>query len=332
MSAGYHLVDITYTENKIRIAFYHSICDGRGIKPFVETLIYYYCCDRYQKNFDSTGIRLAGEPLLPGETQEPIGSETYEFNPKNLPEVTRDGYALPENNGAVTGYYRHVINVNKQQLMLYAKTNHATPGSMYLPYSPETAKLPISEQAALYRKIITEQRSPDLIKCAVNGQIGLFEKLDQHDTLAAKQQMMSFFNNLCINTYVISYLGQMEYARCTEYVESTHLYSIGNKGLILNMIAGEKYFSIDILQSFESGVFIDGFIETLDKTQMEYTAEKHIPFETTKDKALLLPEGRWRSFYCHRKPTQFHSFRCNLTIKSTCFIACVFLWKRRTKL
>lgn len=60
MSTGYHLIDITYTENRIRVAFHHALCDGRGVKPFVETLIYYYCCFKYNKNLDATGVRLAG--------------------------------------------------------------------------------------------------------------------------------------------------------------------------------------------------------------------------------------------------------------------------------
>ncbi len=73
MSTGYHLVDVTYWDNRICIAFHHALCDGRGIKPFLETLVYYYCCLRYNREFDSSGIRLSEDALLPGETHEPIG-------------------------------------------------------------------------------------------------------------------------------------------------------------------------------------------------------------------------------------------------------------------
>jgi len=43
------------------------------------------------------------------------------------PEVTRDGYALPENAGEVSGYYRYEINIDRDQFMTFAKANNATP-------------------------------------------------------------------------------------------------------------------------------------------------------------------------------------------------------------
>lgn len=332
MSTGYHLVDVTFTENKICVAFHHALCDGRGIKPFVETLIYYYCCLRYTSNLDATGVQLVGDPVLPGETQEPIGNSMYEFDANNLPQVIKDGYALPENAEEVQNYYRHEININQEQFIKYAKENKATPaimiallasgsikelhpdadkpivcsmasdyrkelgfdntlkncvGSVYLPYTEEIEKLSLSEQATLYRGFIKEQRSPDAVKAAVNMQIGLFEKLDQLDSLEAKKQMMSFFNNICINTYVISYLGQMQLGGSAKYVESMHLYSSGTKGLILNMISVGECITVDVLQSFENKNFVETFLKSLDKIGVKYTASPAIQFGTTKDKTFI---------------------------------------------
>lgn len=33
MATGYHLLDVTYTGNCIRVAFHHGLCDGRGVSP-----------------------------------------------------------------------------------------------------------------------------------------------------------------------------------------------------------------------------------------------------------------------------------------------------------
>lgn len=49
ISCGYHLIDITYYDYSIYISFHHALCDGRGVMPFVETLIYYYCTLAYGK-------------------------------------------------------------------------------------------------------------------------------------------------------------------------------------------------------------------------------------------------------------------------------------------
>ena len=40
ISCGYHLVDVTYYGSTIYVSWHHALCDGKGIKPFVETLIY----------------------------------------------------------------------------------------------------------------------------------------------------------------------------------------------------------------------------------------------------------------------------------------------------
>lgn len=342
MSTGYHLVDVTYWANRIYIAFHHALCDGRGIKPFLETLVYYYCCLRYNRKFDSTGIRLTGEPLLPGETQEPIGDSVFEIDKNKLPQIVKGGYALPENAEICEDFYRYEINIKRRSFLDYMKAHDATPaillamlasggiysvhpdadkpvvcsmavdyrreigldnthkncvGSLYLPYSEETDRMSLSEQALLYRDLIKQQRQPDAIKNLINVQIGLCKKLDQIPSLAAKRQALSFFNDLRVDTYVISYLGQMQLGDCEQYVESIHLYNSGVKGLRINMICTGDSFTIDFLQSFQSESLINALLKTLDSTGIEYSASERIQFETIKDKAFLTASHQAERYY-----------------------------------
>ncbi len=338
MSVNYHLIDVTYIDNKIRVAFHHALCDGKGIKPFLETLIYYYCCLKYNQTFDSNGIRLAGEPLLPGETTEPFDGSKYDVTDTKMPEIIRDGFALPEHNAEVTKYYRYEIEIKHDEFMKIAKENNATPaillsllcskaikelypnadkpivcnmasdmrkeldlenthkncvGSIYLPYSDEFDHLSLKEQATQYRNIMKEQRQPDVIKSMVNAQIGLSEMLDQKDKLTEKQQMLAFFNNICINTFVISYIGQIQLGECEKYVDSTHLYSSGNKGLIINMISAGEYFTVDFLQSFESENICKSFVKNLEKNGIQVKLSEKIEFNTTPDKTFAT--GKWQA-------------------------------------
>lgn len=338
MSVNYHLIDVTYTDNKIRVAFHHALCDGKGIKPFLETLIYYYCCLKYNRTFASKGIRLAGEPLLLGETTEPFGTSKYEAADTKMPEVIKDGYVLPEHNEEVTKYFRYEVNIKHDEFMKVAKENNATPAillsllcskaikelhpnadkpivcsmasdmrkeldlenthkncvsSLYLPYTKSVEELSLKEQAEEYRKIIKEQRHPDVVKNMVNAQIGLSEMLDQKDKLAEKQQMLSFFNNICINTYVISYIGQIQLDECEKYVDSIHLYSSGNKGLILNMVSAGEYFTVDFLQSFESESIFKQFIKMLEENGLKSSVSEKIEFNTTPDKTFAT--GKWQA-------------------------------------
>lgn len=338
MSVNYHLIDVTYIDKRIKVAFHHALSDGKGIKPFLETLIYYYCCLKYNQVFDPKGIRLAGEPLLPGETAEPFEEAKYEVTDTKMPQIVRDGFALPEHSEEVAKYFRYEININHDEFMKVAKENNATPAillalmcskaiqtlytdadkpvvcsmatdlrkelgienthkncvsSLYFPYTNEFNQLSLKEQATEYRSIMKEQKNPDVVKNMVNSQIGISDKLDQNDKLIEKQQMMSFFNNLCINTYVISYIGQFELGEWGKYVDSIHLYSSGTKGLILNMIAAGEYFTVDFLQSFESNAIFEQFIKTLKENGIQGSVSERIEFSTTKDKTFAT--GKWQA-------------------------------------
>ena len=99
-----------------RQAFHHALCDGRGIKPFVETLIYYYCQLRYKTAGCPEGVRLAGEPLLEGETLDPF-LHKYDFDAsKDFISLSRDAYAIPESAAKADVYKRQRSERRKRAL------------------------------------------------------------------------------------------------------------------------------------------------------------------------------------------------------------------------
>ncbi|WEO78774.1 hypothetical protein BJQ94_07020 [Cryobacterium sp. SO2] len=342
MSVNYHLIDVTYSGASIRVAFHHALCDGRGITPFLETLIFYYCSMRYSTALAPEAVRLAGEPLLPGETDEPFGYRRYEVGDTPAPHVIKAGYALPENAATVDTSYRSEITIDREQFLAFARANNATPSilvallagaaittlhpdadtpivcslasdmrtelghpnthkncvsSLYLPYTDALAGLSLREQATEYRAQIAEQRQPDAVRAAANSQIGLSDKLDQLPTMAEKKRMLSFFDNLCIDTFVVSYLGQLQFGECAEYVDSVHLYSSGNKGLILNMLSAGAFITVDVLQSFESDGFVTEFTRALDQIGLDYTASAKIGFSTAPDKTAVTAGRQADKYY-----------------------------------
>lgn len=38
-----HLIDVQYAGQTVLISYHHGLADGRGMVPFVRTLLYYYC-------------------------------------------------------------------------------------------------------------------------------------------------------------------------------------------------------------------------------------------------------------------------------------------------
>lgn len=128
ISCGYHLVDVTYYGHAVYISFHHALCDGRGIMPFIETLIYYYCELKFGSKPLPEGVRLAEDPLLPGETADPF-MQRYDFDEnKEFISLSRDAYAIPENVAAedVTNY-RCELKIPHAQYIRVCKENNATP-------------------------------------------------------------------------------------------------------------------------------------------------------------------------------------------------------------
>ncbi len=128
IGCGYHLLDVVYYGKTVYISWHHALCDGKGIKPFVETLIYYYCKLRYSSRAGADGIRLSDSPLLPGETTEPnLGRYSYDESKEGV-SPSRDAYALPENTLEEHDTdYRYEIQIPAASFMKVCKETGATP-------------------------------------------------------------------------------------------------------------------------------------------------------------------------------------------------------------
>lgn len=67
-----HLFGVTYKGNELYLDFFHGLTDGNGLFPFVKTLLYFYCKERYDADLSSDGVRLPGEEIPEGEFTDPF--------------------------------------------------------------------------------------------------------------------------------------------------------------------------------------------------------------------------------------------------------------------
>lgn len=329
VSCGYHLVDVTYHDCTVYISWHHALCDGKGIKPFVETLIYYYCKLRYRSSASSDGIRLHNSPLLYEEIVEPNLCRYSYDDSKQFVDVSRDAYAIPENVQTVHDVdYRYEVIIPAEPFMHTCRSNHATPviltsllmsrgiaglypdfdkpinaniavdirdaldipntfkncvRSMPLPFPCEFLSLSFGEQVKIQRELLNAQRDRDYCRKLANASLDLFEKLDVLPTYHEKQKMMGFFNGMLLNTYVISYLGQMVLNENAQYVEKIGFYNSGSVGLGITMVSCGDVFCLNFKQSFESDKYVREFCNGLQKLGISYTLSSSIPFLTPKD-------------------------------------------------
>lgn len=342
MATGYHLLDVTFDKNSIKVAFHHALCDGRGVKPFIETMVYYYCKLKYKKVFSTEGIHTIDEGMDIGEIAEPFGTKFYPVDESKVVTVNNDGFALPESTSAPRVCNRTEILINEQEFVNKAKRYGSSPGvfaatllsssiyqlhpqtdkpivcsmatdlrtaigaenthrnctaSLYLPYSKDDENSEIIDLCSKYKKLLLAQKNKDSVMKMINKQIGLFNKLDSIGTLEEKRKMLSFFEGMCINTYVISYLGKMCFNDFDQYVESTHLYCGGIKGLTVNMVAAGGNISFDILQGFEGDSYVRSFINKLEEQGIAYKSTGVFAITTGKDKSHITSRRQAERYY-----------------------------------
>lgn len=330
---NYHLIDVTYHGRQICIAFHHGLCDGVGIKPFVQTLLYYYCTFMSERKVNVPGVRLAGEHLLLDETKEPLSVGKLDVDNTLLPEVIKDGYALPDAiiKDGQEQYYRYEIELNQEKFMEFAKENNATPSiiialltskaikaiypdadkpilcnlaynmrkelnldntfkncvnSVYLPYSENMQQLSLKEQSTIFREMLSEQKKIDAVKNDANSILYLCDKLDELDSYEAKKKIMTYFNDINLNTFIISYLGQIKLGEYEKYIDSMHMYNSGTIGLAINMLSVGEKITIDLLQSFETDKYITALSQVLKEVGLEFSVSEKIEFVTPRDSVI----------------------------------------------
>lgn len=127
-----HIMEVTYHSNSIVVAFHHGMCDGRGVMPFIRTLLYYYFCYRYPgQNFAVEGVHLAGEQLLDGEMDDPIDKGDFDYDPSKVFKVPRDAYSIPEVMESIergeSKYYKSEISIDSKELLDLARMYNFTP-------------------------------------------------------------------------------------------------------------------------------------------------------------------------------------------------------------
>ncbi len=341
MSTGYHLLDVTYSGNLIRVAFHHGLCDGRGVQPFVETLLYGYCCQKYHKKFSAEGIRLPGEPIPTEETMEPFSTEYYKVDETAVHPVEKDGFALPESTGTPENCYHTELILDERKFVDMVRAVHATPaifvamllsgcilelnpeaakpvicnmamdlraavgmeqthrncvGSAYLPFTPEDLLYSREKLAEKYREMLAVQREPNNIKAGLNKQIGMFNKLDGIPTLEEKRNMMSFFNGMVNNTYVISYMGRLRLNDYAEHVESAHFYSDMICGLTVNMVSAGGKVSLEMLQGFSEKRYAEALIKRLTPYGLLSATDMEV-ITTGKDKSFITASRQAERLY-----------------------------------
>ncbi|GEP25110.1 hypothetical protein [Lentilactobacillus diolivorans] len=126
---NFHLVDVTFDQQRLFVSYHHALADGRGIMPFVNTLLYDYFSIKNQQFPEIPGINLDDDPMEPDEIGEPFEYlPPVNANSADIPEIDHHGHQLIETKYHLNDRsYRHELVIDQASFMKYAKAHDATP-------------------------------------------------------------------------------------------------------------------------------------------------------------------------------------------------------------
>ncbi|MBR1555444.1 MAG: hypothetical protein IJ644_08650 [Oscillospiraceae bacterium] len=326
----YYLIGITHYENHINVSFHHGLTDGRGIKSFIETLVYYYCRNAYGSTAESINILTNEIPVSPEETAEPCG-EKYSVDNKKIHKIkglSGKGFTLPETKMPKSSHRRYELRFSQKDFMDFCKQNGASPvimlsvmmsraihelhpdstevinsnfpvdarqalgtentykncvKSISLPYGETEQKMSTPELCGYYKTLMNEQREPERCKEEFNKIIMMLNALNYLNSFRKKRMIMKFLDNLRLDTYLISYIGQFTFGDNSQYVDSVHLFSDCSDGLVMNMTCQCGYFCIDFTQDFADDKYFRALVHQFEDAHIVLTVSDMKEFTTPCD-------------------------------------------------
>ncbi|MBR1382971.1 MAG: hypothetical protein IJ555_04050 [Ruminococcus sp.] len=326
----YYLIGVTHHGRSIFVSFHHGLADGRGVKSFVETLIYHYCQTAYGSTADSEGILTADVPITEAEISEPCGDK-YNIDRsalKKIEGVSRKGFMLPETKGTKSAHRRYELKFPQEDFIAMCKAIGASPvvmlsimmsraikelypnskevinsnfpvdaraalscegtykncvKSVSLPYGEYEEKLSTEELCKHYKRLMNEQRTPEHCKDEFNKIIMLLNAVSHLHSFGKKRAVLKILDDLKLDTYLISYIGQFRFNENERYVESVHLYSDCSSGLVMNMTCQCGYFIIDFTQDFESDKYVNALAESFRRAGIALSVSDEIMYSTPCD-------------------------------------------------
>ena len=128
---NYHMLALSYEEDKIYFYASHVITDGSGYYPYIKTVLYYYLCKSENIELDPEDIRLAGDPFYEDELGNPFPEEkmaqAIPLGKENKNDYfrLRDGGYVKDDKATV---YR--LRLNKEEILDFSDDNDGSPAAL----------------------------------------------------------------------------------------------------------------------------------------------------------------------------------------------------------
>lgn len=323
IESNYYLISVTHYENHLNVSFHHGLTDGRGIKSFIETLVSHYCnvhygseCSISTELSEEEFAEPCGEKYTVDKKNlqkiEGLNKKGFTLPETNLPTVKHRRYELKFSQDefisvckkygaspvillsvmmsrAIHTLHPEAENINSN-FPVDARNELGVPQtykncvkSVSLSYSENEENMSTEGLCAYYKKLLNGQRTPDHCCDEFNKIIMLLNAIDHLHSYKKKRMIMRFLDNLKLDTYLISYIGQFNFGDNDKYIDSVHLFSDCSDGLVMNMTCECGYFNIDFVQDFKSENYLNALAQQFGTEGIALEMSGKIEFRTPCD-------------------------------------------------
>ena len=161
--------------------------------------------------------------------------------------------------------------------------------ALRLPYRLEDMKgLSFAQQAERSRALLKQANSPELAKFLTNSLGGAQRKIGAAiPNFKGRLPYLDFSKNANNDTYMIDYVGSLKAGAYAHEIVRTK-YMATNVGahfstVTLYISATGGFFHFEIVRAFESGVYVDAFLEQLSRHGVAYTREEESSYVTPEN-------------------------------------------------
>lgn len=111
--------------------------------------------------------------------------------------------------------------------------------------------------------------------------------------------MMSMMSDHINDTFTMSYLGRAGFGDIEEYIDGIHVYTSGDKGVTIEMLALGGNMTVDLKQSFCADLYCRALVVELQSVGLQVKCSERVDFEVPKDSSRNLPlfELLWRKSF-----------------------------------
>ena len=130
-ASNYHELAFACWDDCVAIDFFHGLTDGTGAYNVMRTLMYEYCCRRYDARLSSEGIRKAEEVVDESEWTDPASLPKPELHALPVPPLPKAINLIADAACPMREKYEVInIRVAEQQMMDYVRRNDTSPATL----------------------------------------------------------------------------------------------------------------------------------------------------------------------------------------------------------